>query len=124
MPEEVGQGVVEVETLRRYGRVPVGTRAVFPIVLVKEDATHYHAQCTIRVGEDPRETTFICLISGITGGSEETIRLSRYVRGVLKPFEGNLAAYALSQVVDALEEMNTRSGHQRFRVVRAEWNDG
>lgn len=124
MPENImRQGVVEIETLRRYGRVPIGTRAEFPIFLVKHDAGYYWAQYTLRIGEDPREIGVSCGINVFTGGGEETIRLSRYVRGVLKPFEGNLADYALSRVVDSLEEMNTPSGYQRFRVIRAEWSD-
>ena len=124
MPEQVRQGVVEVETLRPYGRVPIGTRAEFPFFLVKHDATDYWVRYTLRIGEDPREIGMSCQVNVFIGGGEETVRLSRHVRGVWKPFEGNLAEYALARVVDSLEEMTTPSGYQRFRVVRAEWSDG
>src|SRR4051794_25272890 len=101
MPETVRQGVVEVETLRRYGRVPIGTRAQFPFFLVKHDARQYWVQYTVQIGEDPRQIGTSCGINMFTD-SEEIIQMSRYVRGVLKPFEGNLAAYALLCVVDSL----------------------
>jgi hypothetical protein len=115
--------VVEVETLRRFGRVPIGTRAEFPFFLVEYDTAGYWVNYTIRVGEGPRGIGVSCGINLFPRGGKKTIRVSRYVRGVLKRFEGNLADYALALVVDSLEEMNTRSGYQRFRVIRAEWSD-
>jgi hypothetical protein len=124
MPRQLGQGVVEVETLRRYGRVPIGTRAHGSFVLTRWDSTTYWVDYTLRIGDDPREIGANCLINVFHGGSKEIVRLSRYVRGVLTRFEGNLADYAISRVVDSLEEMNTPSGYQRFRVVRAEWSGG
>jgi hypothetical protein len=125
MPEKVlRRGVVEVETLRRWGRVPIGTRAVGQIVLVQHDASSSPwVRYTFQIGGDPRMICASCLINMFTRGSDEVIRLSRYVRGVLTPFEGNLYDYALSRVVDALEGENTPSGYQRFRVLRAEWTD-
>jgi hypothetical protein len=95
--------VVEVETLRRWGRVPIGTRAVGQIVLVQHDfSSSPWVQYTIQIGEDPRK---IC--ASVPIGT----------------FEGNLPEYALSRVVDALEGEDTPSGYQRFRVIRAEWTD-
>src|SRR5262249_35174591 len=121
MTEPLRRGVVEVETLRRYGHVPVGTRAVLPVSLYQRDATNYVAHYPLRIGKDRRKCDVSCLI---TWGGEETTRMERYVQGVLKPFEGTLADLALLRVVEGLEAWKTRSGHQRFRVIRAGWNEG
>jgi hypothetical protein len=125
MPEKVlRRGVVEVETLRRWGRVPIGTRAVGQIALVQHDASSSPwVQYRLQIGSDPRQICASCLINVFARGGDEVIRLSRYVRGVLTPFEGNLPEYALSCVVDSLEGQDTPSGYQRFRVIRAEWTD-
>jgi hypothetical protein len=123
MTEPLRRGVVEVETLRRYGHVPVGTRAVLPVSLYKCDATRYVAHFPLRIGKDPLKCDVSCLITW-GGGEEETIRMEWNFRGVLKSFEGTLAEFALLRVVEGLEYDTTRSGHQRFRVIRAEWNEG
>jgi hypothetical protein len=125
MPEKVlRRGVVEVEALRRWGREPIGTRAVGQVVLIQHDfSSSPWVQYTLQIGKDPRTICASCLINVFTRGGDEVIRLSRYVRGVLTPFEGNLSEYALSRVVDALEGEDTPSGYQRFRVIRAEWTD-
>jgi hypothetical protein len=121
MSETVREGVVEIETLRRFGRVPVGTRADCPISLVKYDVRTYWVHCTIRIADDPREMGISCMFNW---GNEKTMRVQRHVRGVWKRFVGSMADYALSSIVDAVEGMNTKSGYQRFRVIRAQWNQG
>ena len=154
MTEPLRPGVVEVETLRRYGRcgrVPVGTSAVLPVALYKfvptkvvvealrllgplpaltlpvssykGDTTEYTAHFPLRIGNDRSGGDVHCNIPW-GGDEEEIIRMVWNFRGVLKPFEGTLAEFALMRVVETLEYFKTRSGHQQFRVIRAEWTDG
>lgn len=121
MPTQLRQGIVEIETLRRYGRVPIGTHARGPMILEKYDKASYWVSYTISIADDPRKLKVSCGINVFSGKPGEVVRLKRYVRGVLTPFEGTLEEYAVASVTDSLVEMNTPGGYQRFRVVRAEW---
>jgi hypothetical protein len=147
MTEPLRRGVVEIETLRRYGRsghVPVGTRAVLPVSLYKcpnpdhlpalprlvlpvssfkGDATEYSAHFPLIIGDDCSGGDWNVIIPW-GGDEEETIRMVWTFGGVSKPFEGALAEFALMRVVETLEYAKTQNGHQRFRVIRAEWAHG
>lgn len=146
MTEPLRRGVVEIETLRRYGlRVPVGTRAVLSVSLYKHEVTRYTPYFRLRVGaggdmcDVPVNYSAHFPLSfgkGLGGcdvncnipwgwGERETIQMEwKDRRGALKPFEGTLAEFALLRVVETLEQEETRGGHPRFRVIRAEWTDG
>jgi hypothetical protein len=108
------RGVIEIELLRRYGRAPAGTRAVGWF----EVSEHPHVYFThvrelyIKVTDDPRTV----------GGKAWFPWAPPPGTPAADSFAG-LLDRVLRDVVSRVEEERTSANHQRFRVVRAEWED-
>src|SRR4051794_9377820 len=108
------RGTIEIELLRRYGRAAAGTRAAGWVTLSENDHPYFtHVrELHIRVSDDPR----------VVGGP-------RYFPWAPPPgaspadAEARLLDQVLREVVSRVEEERTPAKHQRFRVVRAEWQD-
>jgi hypothetical protein len=122
------RGSAEIELLRRYGRQRVGARAVVPFVLqfkgvanIKgEDVGQYELVATLQIADDPRRSMSYAPI-GWRLGKRNSFKILH--RGQRVNFEGDVFDYALVRVTQTIEERDTRSGHQRFRVCRIEWQD-
>jgi hypothetical protein len=119
------RGTVEIETLRRYGRVPVGTRAVGWFVL-SVDAGPYLNHCLeyrIQVGEDAR------LVGGSLyfswdRGVDESDTWGMFHRGAWVQFHAaDLFDATIQHLTHLIEDQSTSAGHQRFHVIRAEWQE-
>jgi len=121
-------GIVEIETLRRYGRVPAGTRAVGSFALwgrpVQPGQRRFEVLLTeISVGDDPRVVR-LCVSSDFTARGDRPRTWSMMHRGKMHEFHAaDLSVYLLQELTLALESQSTSTGAQRFRVVRAEWQD-
>jgi len=109
------RGVIEIELLRRYGRTPAGTRAVgwFEVSETGEVYFTHMREVHIRVADDPR----------VVGGPA-WFPWPREPGVSPAASEARLLERVLWDVVRSVEERQTKTKHQRFRVVRAEWEDG
>jgi hypothetical protein len=119
-------GVVVIETLRRYWRVPVGTRATGEFafwVRPGEPPHHQEFQVRVRVGDDPRPVTVDCL-ADFTSNRTWPMPVMRMYRKAYQTYvAADLSAYLLQTVTDALENLSTGTGAQRFRVIEVEWRN-
>jgi hypothetical protein len=122
-------GIAEVELLRRWRGRPVGTRvpAAFTLSLQKvttaatgEAVGVYGLRIIMSVAEErPRETIIIPF--AWEPGRRKSFGIAH--RGEIVDFAGDIFDYALVRVRLSLETDDTRSGHQRFRVCRIDWQD-
>src|SRR5262249_22796930 len=93
-------------------RTPPGTRAVGWFTVSKNDDDYFtHVrEIHIQVGDDPRAVGGPCWFPWFPPrGSSRS--------------EAALLEYVLQEVIKSVEERKTAAGHQRFRVVRAAWQD-
>ncbi|HKB35083.1 MAG TPA: hypothetical protein VKD72_01430 [Gemmataceae bacterium] len=121
MATKTARGIVEIETLRRYGRVPPGTRAQGSFTLARIRGPLGNClKFQIRIGDDPRKVARTIYFDWSSQGK---VRMGWWHRGAHKSAEVDLKEWALIQVSDEIEEMNTSKGHQRFCVIRVEWVD-
>jgi hypothetical protein len=109
------RGVIEIELLRRYGRTPAGTRAVgwFEVSEFPHVYFNHQRELHIQVDGEPRVIGGAGWFTWVPapGTPPETA-------------EAALLERVLRDVVSLVEEQQTSAKHQRFRVVRAEWQDG
>jgi hypothetical protein len=106
------RGVIEIELLRRYGRTPAGTRAVgwFEVSEFPHVYFNHQLELHIQVADEPR----------VVGGTGWLTWVPP--PGMLpEAAEAALLQRVLHDVVSLVEEQQTSAKHQRFRVVRAEW---
>src|SRR5262245_56506566 len=117
------KGIVEIETLRRYGRVRVGTRAEGSFVLAPPEgkSTWYSLTIRILIADDPRPVGPVLYFPWPAKlddprtwwqshrGSSREVKARDFWDGVIQ------------KLILMLEDESTSQGHQRFRVVRAEW---
>lgn len=104
MPVLPRKGSLEVETLRRHGRVPAGTRSIGWFKLIWSNGLDaYQVKYRFRVGDDPR------VMDGLIIFCTDL------------PRPPTLWEYIRQDLVESIETRKTGRGNQRFRVVRAEW---
>jgi hypothetical protein len=121
-------GIVEIETLRRYGRVPIGTRAVGSFALWGKPVPPGHRrfeflQTHIQVGDDPR-IVMMNSISDWTAREDRPHTWHTMHRKKMQAFHAaDLSGHLLQSVTNYLEGLSTGTGQQRFKVVRIEWQD-
>ncbi len=119
-------GNIEIETLRRYGRVPPGTRAQGVLTLSRTDSPHlgYCLKVRICVGADPRPIE-VEMHFGWEKSEEEPRTWWQTFRGVsTKVQASDLFDGALKKATLFVEGESTSQGYQRFRVTSAEWHNG
>jgi hypothetical protein len=121
------RGVIEVELLRRYGRVPAGTRAVgwFELTENSGPITTHAFEVHIRVADDPRVVGGKLFFTWKRERIDESYTRMVFYRGRRQTVSAaNLFEYVVQNVVRYVEGLDTSAKHQRFRVVRAVWQDG
>jgi hypothetical protein len=116
------KGVLEVETLRRYGRMPAGTRARgwFRLTGPLQDGW-YGVRGKFRVGDDPRVVQ-VYVDFMWDGAPDEKVTRGVMRHGKHEWVKVDLMGNALRTVVESVEGRKTSTGNQRFRVIRAEWS--
>jgi hypothetical protein len=122
------RGVAEIELLRRYGRLKVGTLATITfrlefkevVVMEGKDVGQYELIVDGRVADDPRR---IQSYQSIGWGFNTTSWFFMSSRTERIRFEGDVFDYALLTVRHGLERRDTESKQQRFRVVEVRWED-
>jgi hypothetical protein len=114
---------VEIETLRRYGRVPVGTRAAGKFTL-GDSGSRYLSRVlkfSIRVGSDSRKVAAE-LHFGWDGDEDAVQTAGHFFRGKhITVTAHGLLEYAVQSLTREIEGRNTSGGHQHFKVIRAAW---
>jgi len=120
------RGVIEVETLRRYGRVPPGTRARGSLTLSRTGSSYlgYCLKIHIQVGSDPRPVGCEIHFEWDRAESVPLTWWTAFRGGCVKVEARDLFDGAIQQATLHIEDQSTRKGHQRFRVTRAEWQGG
>lgn len=121
-------GVVEIETLRRYGRVPAGTRAEgsFAFCGGPKRPGGPRSQlllAEIRVGTDPRPVRVSVSGDFLAGGDGPRTWYAMHRRAMQEFHAADFPGYILTELTHYLEDQSTSTGAQRFKVVRAEWRD-
>jgi hypothetical protein len=120
------KGTIEVETLRRYGRTPAGTRAV-GWFKVSENSDRYMThkwEVRIRIGADPRVVRCQCYFPWHHKRIDEPHTYGVFHRGKHLTFSAtDLFDWVVQDVVRFVESLNTGAKNQRFRVIRATWQD-
>jgi hypothetical protein len=121
-------GVVEIETLRRYGRVPVGVRAAgafaFCEMLTRRPAPRWQILLAeVRVGPDPRPVRVNVSGDFLSGGDGPRTWYAMHRRVIQQFHAADSSDYILRQLTHYIEDKSTGTGAQRFRVVQAEWLD-
>lgn len=108
------RGVIEVELLRRYGRTPAGTRAVGWFEVSENPHVYFThlRELHITVADEPR-----------TVGGKAWFPWAPPPGTTAAASLAGLLDRVLRDVVSRIEEERTSAKHQRFRVVRAEWED-
>ena len=121
-------GVVEIETLRRYGRVPVGTRGVGTFALWAKPTPpgqrrFEFLQAFVQVGDDPR-IVGMNLIGDFTSDGDGARTWHTSHRRKIQAFHAeDLSGYLFQTVTNHFEDESNGTGAQRFKVVRIEWRD-
>jgi hypothetical protein len=122
------RGVAEIELLRRYGRLKVGTRATIPfrlefkeiVVMEGKDVGQYELIIDGHVANDPRRLLSYKPI-GWLFNKTNWFFIPR--RGESFRFQGDVFDYALVSAETSLESRTTDSKQQRFRVLSVTWQD-
>jgi hypothetical protein len=121
-------GIVNIETLRRFGRVPVGTRAEGSFALcdalTRRPAPRWQILLAeIRVGSDPRPVRVNVSGDFLSGGDGPRTWYAMH-RRVMQQFHApDFPSYIVQVLTHYLEDKSTSTGAQRFKVVRAVWLD-
>ena len=120
------RGIVEIETLRRYGRIPPGTRVRGAVVLTRRtdpSCLGYGLKVRLEVKDDPRPVAFD-LDFDWDRGEDEPATWWEFFRGKHTRIQAdNLLDAAGKHLTHEIESRNTGTDHQRFRVIRVEWKD-
>jgi hypothetical protein len=121
-------GIVEIETLRRFGRLPAGTRAEGPFAfcdaLTRRPAPRWQILLAeIRVGSDPRPVRVNVSSDFLSGGGGPRAWYAMHRRVMHRFHAPDLPSYIVQELTHYLEDRSTSTGAQRFKVVRAEWLD-
>lgn len=118
------RGEAEIELLRRYGRLKVGTRATIAfrlefkevVVIEGKDVGQYERIIDGQVADDPRRIQSYQSIGWVFNTTNWFFMASGR-------FEGDVFDYALLTVRHGLERRDTESKQQRFRVLEVRWRD-
>ena len=120
------RGIVEIETLRRYGRVPAGTRAEGSFALCegpkRPGVPRFQILLAeIPVGADPRPVRVNVSGDFLASGDGPRTWYAMHRRAMQEFHAPDFPGYILTELAHYLEDKSTSTGAQRFKVVRAEW---
>lgn len=119
------RGVVEIETLRRYGKIPIGTKAEgwFELAENSHDYLAHSLSYRVQIGDDPRTIGSVLYFHWGRDTDEPSEFYQYHQKECRQFFAANLFDYAILKIQLLIEDQCTSSGYQRFRMVRAEWQD-
>jgi hypothetical protein len=121
------RGVIEVELLRRYGRTPAGSLAVgwFEVAEAPDSSFFTHVyDLRIQIADDPRTIGGKLYFIWKPRRLDEPYTRDVFHRGTRSVVTAaDIFEYVVQGVVRYIEGLDTSAKHQRFRVVRAVWQD-
>jgi hypothetical protein len=121
-------GVAEIELLRRYSRISPGTHAALPfsltltevVVMEGKEVGQYNLVLDALIAENARRVQHFSTIGWWLNTTAQRVLSNR---GKRVDFDGDIFDFVVAKLTCGLEDRDTDSGHQRFRVLSIVWSD-